>query len=62
MVQISIEKQCMQSKNKSTEEYLSQAEKELEELLKDIPESGIYHYDEEFCGNKLNKTVRLTIL
>ena len=29
--------------NKSTEEYLSQAEKELEELLKDIPESGIYH-------------------
>ena len=48
--------------NKSTEEYLSQTEKELEELLKDIPESGIYHYDEEFCGNKLNKIVRLTIL
>ena len=45
-----------------TEEYLSQAEKELEELLKDIPESGIYHYDEEFCGNKHNKVVRLTIL
>lgn len=48
--------------SKSAEEFLSKTEKELEELLKDIPESGIYHYDEEFCGNKNNKTVRLTIL
>lgn len=49
---------------KLTNEYLDNEEKKIEKLLEEanIEESGIYHYDEEFCGNKKLKTVRLTIL
>ena len=49
---------------KLTNEYLDNEEKKIEKLLKkaNIDESGIYNYDEEFCGNKKQKSVRLTIL
>ena len=51
--------------SKLVEEYLSNKEKEIEELLKmeNIQESGIYHYDEEFRWEiNIIKPFRLTIL
>ena len=51
-------------KKKLTNEYLDNEEKKIEKLLKkaNIDESGIYNYYKEFCGNKKQKSVRLTIL